>query len=129
MQKYIARRLLFGVLTVVLVSLLIFALLRIAPGDVAQMIAIANSGGDGSQVSEEQLEQIQVKLGLNDPLYAQYYKWMGSFVVGDWGNSMFNNRSVFSDFKQKFPVTLELVILSQIIAIGFGLLAGIIMAL
>ena len=129
MQKYIARRLLFGVLTVVLVSLLIFALLRIAPGDVAQMIAIANSGGDGSQVSEEQLEQIQVKLGLNDPLYAQYYKWMGSFVVGDWGNSMFNNRSVFSDFKQKFPVTLELVILSQIIAIGFGLPAGIIMAL
>lgn len=129
MQKYIARRLVFGVLTMVLVSLLIFALMRIAPGDVAQMIAMANSGGDASEISVEQLENIRENLGLNDPLYTQYGKWMGKFIIGDWGESLFSKRSVFDEFKQKFPVTLELVILSQIIAISVGIPAGIIMAI
>ena len=50
MQQYIARRLLYGLLTAVLVSLLVFALMRIAPGDVAQMIAIEQSGGDASAI-------------------------------------------------------------------------------
>ncbi|HAT22613.1 MAG TPA: peptide ABC transporter permease, partial [Dehalococcoidia bacterium] len=56
MKEYLIRRLLFGVLTLFTVSGLIFALLRIAPGDVALMIAEANSGGEGIDVSEEDLE-------------------------------------------------------------------------
>ncbi|HBF01500.1 MAG TPA: hypothetical protein DDW46_10605, partial [Dehalococcoidia bacterium] len=62
MKEYLIRRLLFGVLTLFTVSGLIFALLRIAPGDVALMIAEANSGGEGIDVSEEDLEEIREKL-------------------------------------------------------------------
>ena len=129
MKEYLIRRLLFGALTVFIVSALIFALLRIAPGDVALLIAEANSGGEGIDVSEEDLEEIREKLGLNDPLHIQYFSWITGFMVGDWGNSLFTGRDVFDEFKLKFPVTLELVIFSQIIAILLGLPAGILMAL
>ena len=129
MKEYLIRRLLFGALTVFVVSALIFALLRIAPGDVALLIAEANSGGEGIDVSEEDLEEIREKLGLNDPLHIQYFSWITGFMVGDWGNSLFTGRDVFDEFKLKFPVTLELVIFSQIIAIALGLPAGILMAL
>ena len=129
MKEYLIRRLLFGLLTVFVVSALIFALLRIAPGDVALLIAEANSGGEGIDVSEEDLEEIREKLGLNDPLHIQYFSWITGFMVGDWGNSLFTGRDVFDEFKLKFPVTPELVIFSQIIAIALGLPAGILMAL
>ena len=129
MKEYLIRRLLFGVVTLFTVSALIFALLRIAPGDVALMIAEANSGGEGIDVSEEDLEEIREKLGLNAPLHIQYGTWIKGYVVGDWGDSLFTGRDVFDEFKLKFPVTLELVIFSQIIAIFLGLPAGILMAL
>jgi len=129
MKEYLIRRLLFGVVTLFTVSALIFALLRIAPGDVALMIAEANSGGEGIDVSEEDLEKIREKLGLNAPLHIQYVTWIKGYVVGDWGDSLFTGRDVFDEFKLKFPVTLELVIFSQVIAILLGLPAGIIMAL
>lgn len=129
MKQYIARRVLYGILTVFLVSLLIFALMRIAPGDVALMIAEQNSGGEGSDITPEKLEEIREALGLNDPLHVQYFKWITNFVQGDWGRSLFTQRDVFDEFKLKFPVTLELVILSQIIAIVLGIPAGIIMAI
>ncbi|SVA95953.1 uncharacterized protein METZ01_LOCUS148807 [marine metagenome] len=129
MKQYIARRFLYGILTVFLVSLLIFALMRIAPGDVALMIAEQNSGGEGSDITPEKLEEIREALGLNDPLHVQYFKWITNFVQGDWGRSLFTQRDVFDEFKLKFPVTLELVILSQIIAIVLGIPAGILMAI
>ena len=129
MKQYIARRVLYGILTVFLVSLLIFALMRIAPGDVALMIAEQNSGGEGSDITPEKLEEIREALGLNDPLHVQYFKWITNFVQGDWGRSLFTQRDVFDEFKLKFPVTLELVILSQIIAIVLGIPAGILMAI
>jgi len=129
MKEYLIRRILFGFVTLLIVSALIFALLRIAPGDVALMIAEANSGGEGIDISEEALEEIRVKLGLNAPLHIQYFNWIKGYVVGDWGDSLFTGRDVFDEFKLKFPVTLELVIFSQIIAIVLGLPAGIIMAL
>ncbi len=123
------RRFIFGALTALLVSLLIFALMRIAPGDVAQMIAIEQSGGEVSAITEEQLQEIRESLGLNAPLHIQYLRWIGDFVTGDWGKSLFNSRGVFEEFKLKFPVTLELVILSQAIAVFVGIPAGIVMAL
>ncbi|MBE12003.1 MAG: hypothetical protein CL744_00120 [Chloroflexi bacterium] len=129
MQQYIARRLLFGLLTAILVSLMVFALMRIAPGDVAQMIALDASGGEASSITEETLQQIRESLGLDDALHIQYIKWVRDFVTGNWGESFFTGRSVFSEFMTKFPVTLELVILSQILAVTLGIPAGIIMAL
>ena len=129
MHRYLVRRILFGLLTAVLVSLLVFALMRIAPGDVAKSIAAQQAGGEEGTVSLEEIEQIREALGLNEPLYVQYWVWMSGFVRGDWGDSLFTKRPVFDDFKQKAVVTFELVILSQIIAIAIGIPAGVLMAL
>ena len=129
MHRYLVRRILFGLLTAVIVSLLVFALMRIAPGDVAKSIAAQQAGGEEGTVSLEEIEQIREALGLNEPLYVQYYVWMWGFVRGDWGDSLFTRRPVFDDFKQKAAVTFELVILSQIIAIAIGVPAGVLMAL
>ena len=129
MQRYLARRPIFGVLTAFLVSLFVFTLMRIAPGEVAQMIAVAQSGGDAVDITEEQLDAIRASLGLDDALHIQYFKWIGNFIIGDWGQSLFRGGGVFEEFKAKFPITLELVILSQIIAVFAGVPAGVIMAL
>lgn len=129
MHRYLVRRLIFGLLTAVLVSLLVFTLMRIAPGDVAQSIAAQQGSGEEGTVSEEDLQKIREALGLNRPLPIQYLDWMGGFLIGDWGASLFTRRPVFDDFKKKAIVTVELVIISQIIAIAIGLPAGVLMAL
>ena len=129
MHRYLARRLIYGVLTALLVSVLVFALMRIAPGDVAQSVAAQQAGGEEGTVSEEDLERIREALGLNEPLHIQYLSWMGGFVRGDWGNSLFTKRPVFDEFKKKIAVTFEIVIASEIIAIALGIPAGVLMAL
>ena len=129
MHRYLVRRLIFGILTAVLVSLLVFALMRVAPGDVAQSIAAQQGSGEEGTVTEEELQKIRVALGLNRPLYVQYYHWMWGFIRGDWGDSLFTRRPVFDEFKKKAIVTFELMIASQIIAIALGLPAGVLMAL
>ena len=125
MRQYIARRLIFGVMTAVLVSLLVFTLLRIAPGDVALAIAVQQSGGEASLVTEAQLEELRELLGLNAPLHVQYWDWMSGFLRGDWGRSLFTNRSVFEEYTKKLPVTLELVLMAETVAVSLGIPAGI----
>lgn len=129
MHRYLARRLIFGVLTALLVSVLVFALMRIAPGDVAQSVAAQQAGGEEGTVSEEDLERIREALGLNEPLHIQYLSWMGGFIMGDWGDSLFTKRPVFDEFKKKIAVTVEIVVASEIIAIALGIPAGVLMAL
>ncbi len=129
MHRYIANRLIQGALTGVLVSLVIFAILRIAPGDVAMMIALEENGGEEDLVTEEQLESIRVTLGLNAPLHVQYLNWIGGWVTGNWGESMFSNEGIWENLTRKLPVTLELALLSVGLSTVLGLPAGIIMAL
>lgn len=129
MRRYLVRRLIFGAMTGVLVSLLIFTLLRIAPGDVALAIATQQSGGEASLVTEAQVEKIRESLGLKAPLHVQYWEWMSGFLTGDWGTSLYNRRNVFEEYSKKMPVTLELVIMAQTLAMIMGIPAGILMAL
>ena len=127
MQQYIARRLILGALTGLLVSLLIFAILRIAPGDVAMMIA--TQGGEDTNVSEEQLEIIREGLGLNEPLPMQYFTWMKGILTLDWGDSLYGTGAVWDTFKAKIPVTLELAMMTVTLAVLLGIPLGIVMAL
>ena len=129
MQQYLVRRLILGAFTALLVSVLIFSLLRIAPGDVAMMIALEMAGGEADHVTEEQLAQIREDIGLNQPVYLQYFTWIGGWVTGNWGESMFSSEGIWVSFKSKLPVTFQLVIMAQTMAICLGLPAGIIMAL
>ena len=129
MHRYVANRLIQGALTGLLVSLVIFAIMRIAPGDVAMMIALEQNGGEEDLVTEEQLEKIRESLGLNAPLHIQYLSWIGGWVAGDWGKSLFSSEGIWENFTRKLPVTLELALLSIGLSTVLGLPAGILMAI
>jgi peptide/nickel transport system permease protein len=126
MQRYILRRLALGVLTAWLVSLLIFAILRIAPGDVALMIL---SEEEDAIYSQEMVEQLREELGLNKSLPEQYIVWLSDWVTLDWGTSLFTDDDVFRTFREKVPVTLELSIVTVTISTILGIPVGVIMAL
>jgi len=129
MQAYLARRIILGGMTALLVSLLIFAILRIAPGDVAMMIAMEITGGEASDITEEDLQAIRESVGLNAPLPQQYINWLFDILRLDWGTSMFSGTEVLDEFKSRIPITLQLVIMAQGLAISLGIPAGVIMAL
>jgi peptide/nickel transport system permease protein len=103
-------------------ALLIFFLVRIAPGDVAQHIL-----GD-SQYETEEYEQLRSDLGLDRPQVVQLGSWFGNVATGDFGRSLWTNRPVSSMIWQRIPVTLELSLLSIFVAMGLGIPLGAISA-
>ena len=115
--------------TLFIVSLLVFFLMRIVPGDAvdAQLGQAAAAGGG---VTPELEAQIRAELGLDRPAHIQYFIWVGNALQGDLGNSLqFKNRTVWSELRVAIPVSLEIaimaLIISLMIAIPFGVLSAI----
>ena len=126
MTGYVIQRLLLFVPTLLLVSFLVFAIMRFLPGDPA--IAILSAGGEGSY-TEEDVERMREKLGTDKPMHIQYYVWIKNFVRGDFGESFFYpNVSVASMAKTRFPVSIELAILALIISYLVAVPLGVISA-
>lgn len=121
MTKYIIRRLLQTIPVLIGVSILVFSLMHLIPGDPAQIIA-----GEGA--SEKTVEQIREKLGLNEPVHKQYFTYMKNVVQGDLGNSIRSGRDVMAEIKARFWVTIELSFYATLLAVFIGLIAGIVSA-
>lgn len=127
MTGYVIQRLLLFVPTLLLVSFLVFAIMRFLPGDPA--IAILSAGGEGSY-TEEDVERMRAKLGTDKPYHIQYAVWVTNFVQGNFGDSFFYPEvSVASLVKTRFPVSIELAILaliiSYIVAVPLGVLSAV----
>jgi len=124
MLAYILRR--FALLVPVLfgVSIVVFTLIRLIPGDPAS-IAI----GVDRRLSEEQRENVRKSYGLDQPLPVQYAKWMGHIVRGDLGNSLRTRRPLSEELKLRLPVTLQLAMMAAVIgtipAVAVGVLAAV----
>ncbi len=127
MRKYIARRLALFVPTLLGVSIAIFTLLRVIPGDVAALM-LGGAEGEGSYTQED-LERVREQLGLDDPIYAQYGTWIWQLVRFDLGDSIALGRPIAGELKRQFPITLQLAIFTAIvvslIAIPVGVLAAV----
>ncbi len=127
MRKYILRRVLLFVPTLLGVALVIFILLRILPGDVAVQI-LAGPNGE-AEYTQEDVDNLRERLGLNDPVHVQFVKWVWDFARGDLGYSFATNRPVWGELKRQFPITLQLAILTAfvvtIIAIPIGIIAAV----
>ena len=127
MQAYIAKRCLLFIPTLLMATLLAFLLLRVIPGDPA-LVKLAGDTGDSS-FTQAELHDLQAKLGTDKPLYVQYGKWVWGMLRLDFGQSMFFEEPVAQDLAAKFPITLELTVLSlliaAIIAVPLGLLSAI----
>ncbi|MDA0989091.1 MAG: ABC transporter permease [Chloroflexi bacterium] len=125
MLQYTLRRLALGMLTALLVSIIVFVILRIAPGDVVDVIL----GGEDAFYSEETAELLREQLGLNRPLPVQYFVFMRDFVTLQWGVSLVDSKPIWPQIRKRLPITLQLAIMTVTIAVLFGIPVGIIMAL
>jgi peptide/nickel transport system permease protein len=126
MYSYIARRLAFGALTVIGVSIMVFVIMRILPGD--PLVAIFGMEGF-TKLTEAQRAAYMHDLGLSDPLWAQYLAWAKSIVQGDWGHSFFRAESVADMLLRRGPITAEIALLSVIISWLVGIPVAIVSAL
>jgi peptide/nickel transport system permease protein len=122
--KYLINRLLYTIPVIIGVSILVFSMLHLVPGDPVRAM-FADSGG----ASAEQLEQIRHLLGLDKPLPLQYLDYIGRVVRGDLGESIISKQPVFELIVQNFPSTLQLTIAGLGLAIVIGLFMGIVAAL
>lgn len=130
MQTYVLRRVLLGLITVALVSVIIFVFLRVAPGDVALIVAMQGDDTiDPNMIDPLLLETIREELGLHYSLPVQYLRWMGGMLTLDWGESFYTGAIVYEEFLKRAPVTLQLAISTITISVLLGIPAGVIMAL
>ncbi len=126
MFSYIVRRLAFGLVTVVGVSIIVFAVLRILPGD--PLLAIFGPEGF-TKLSEAERAKYMADLGLSDPLVVQYLHWIGDIVRGDFGHSFFRAESVADMLARRGPLTGEIGLLSVILSWVVGIPVAVISAL
>jgi peptide/nickel transport system permease protein len=119
--QFLARRLISGVVVLFGLSILIFILVRMMPGDPAR-IAL------GPMATPHQIEQLRGELHLDDPLPSQYYYFLTNALRGNFGESLVTRRPVSVDLREFLPATLELVLFSGLIMIVFGLTLGVIAA-
>jgi len=121
MFKFIVRRLLQTIPVLIGVSILVFSLMHLIPGDPAVIMS-------GESAPEEQVENMRERLGLNDPLHTQYFNYISNAVQGDLGSSIRSGRDVTEEIGGRFWVTIELTVYSTILSILLGLIAGIVSA-
>ena len=127
MQAYIAKRVLLFVPTILLVTILVFVIMRIVPGDPA--LALLTEGEDSGDVSDKALANLRAKLGTDKPIYTQYFFWVGNMLRGDFGISFFYEADpVIDDIIERLPVTLELTLfslgLASLLAVPLGVLSA-----
>jgi peptide/nickel transport system permease protein len=123
MQRYILRRLFLMVPTIVGGTFMLFMLIRAIPGDVIQQIA-----GENAIVTPEVRAEIESRLGLDEPWYTQYWKWLGNAIRGEFGESLRTGVPIGEEMRNRLPVTLELtsiaLVVSLIIARPIGILSA-----
>lgn len=121
MLGYLFRRVLAAIPVMGVVALFVFLLLRLTPGDPAAILA-------GDNATPEQLERIRVSLGLHEPLYVQFFTWVGKLLHGDLGVSLMSNVPVLRMIGQRvepsISIALSTIVLSVLIAVPLGVVAA-----
>jgi peptide/nickel transport system permease protein len=121
MLSYAIRRILILIPTLLGVSIIVFLMLHLTPGDPAELLL-------GERATDDALHQIREHLGLNEPLYVQYGMFLKRLMKGDLGETIWTRQKVWVEVKQRFPATIELAVTALIIACLFGITLGIISA-
>ena len=126
MYSYIARRLAFGALTVVGVSIMVFIIMRVLPGD--PLVAIFGPEGF-TKLTDEQRANYMRDLGLSEPLWVQYLAWVKDIAQGNFGRSFFRSEDVADMLLRRGPLTAEIALLSVVISWLVGIPVAIVSAL
>ena len=123
MKTYVAQRLGIGVLTLFGMSVVIFVLLRLAPGNIVDILF-----STGGYVNPSERQAIERELGLDKPIWAQYVDWLRQMAAGDLGKSYRYDLPAWEIIRPLIPVTLELAVLSLVVAVLLGVPTGVISA-
>jgi peptide/nickel transport system permease protein len=124
MRAYAVKRLVIAVATLLGMSILIFVLMRLAPGNITDIIF--ESAGYVDQEDKKRLEQ---ELGIDQPLAIQYARWLADLVRGELGKSYRFDRPAWEIIQPRLPVTLELAVLSLLVSVALGVPTGVISAI
>lgn len=121
MLGYIIRRSLAVIPTLLGVTILVFLMLRITPGDPAELLL-------GERATDKSLAAMREYLGLNEPLYVQYGMFLERLVHGDLGETIWSRQKVWEEVKERFPATVELSICAMFISSIIGIILGLLSA-
>ena len=122
MITHIIRKILAAIPILIVVSLILFFLMNILPGDAASGIANIDAG-------EEYINKLREEMGLNRPFLVRYADWVKSMLTGDFGKSLINGQPVREKIALRLPVTLEITFLAMVVSLLIALPAGIISAI
>src|SRR5258707_9964298 len=114
MLGFVARRLLYLVPVLVAVSLLTFLIASLLPGDLAYVIL-------GDQATPEKVAALRHDMGLDQPIWWRYLSWLGHVLQGDFGRSFRTGQTVLQAVAAPPPVSIELILLAQLVALALGL--------
>ncbi|HUX87391.1 MAG TPA: ABC transporter permease, partial [Chloroflexota bacterium] len=124
MLRYFTRRVITIVPVLIGVSLAVFLMIRLVPGDVVTVIL-----GSEGVANAQRIAQMRHYFGLDQPLYTQYFEWLGHVIVGNFGASLLTNRPVLPDVVARIPVTAQLtltaMILSLVVAVPLGVISAV----
>jgi len=121
-HQYVLRRFALAVPTLFLVSVIVFVMMRLMPGDVVLRMV-------EGQAYAPTIEAMRKDLGLDRPAYVQYAEWVGGILTrGDFGRSYWTRQPIWDEFARRFPVTLELAVLTILVSVVIGVAIGIVSA-
>lgn len=126
MATYIIRRLIHGLLILIIVSLVVFFVIRLLPGD--PLIIYVAQSAQLQAMPPEMIDKLRHQYGLDKPIMVQYVNWIANMFRGDFGTSIYYHEKVSTLMLERFPVTIHLSVLSLIIGAFFGILVGVITA-
>lgn len=121
MREYLLKRFLLMVPTLFLVTIMVFLMVHFIPGDVVIQMLEGYAYADS-------VETLRRELGLDKPIYLQYFEWMGGILQGDFGRSLWTKENILDEYARRLPVTLELALLTVLISLSFGVAVGVVSA-
>ncbi|MDR1978962.1 MAG: ABC transporter permease [Synergistaceae bacterium] len=121
MFAYIVRRLLSMIPSLLLASVIVFSFIHMIPGDPAQMML-------GDMATPEQVQELREAMGLDRPVYAQYFIWLSGILKGDFGTSVFFQQPVWSVILDRAETSLFLAAMSLVLIVGIGVPVGVLSA-
>src|SRR5438477_10306873 len=121
LRRYLAKRLVVAIPSLLIASLIVFTLPRLIPGDVVAMML-------EEKAYAKDLDELRAKLGLNRPIYIQYFEWLGRAATGDLGESLWTRRPVLEEIGNRLPITLTLAAFALTFTLAIALPVGVLSA-
>lgn len=124
MRAYATRRILLAIPTIIIVTMLVFLSVRLIPGNVIELMVaeMAQESGMGEELTVEYLRE---QMGLDEPIYIQYFTWVGNIFTLDFGESLWTGRPILKDIIGRYPISVELGLFAIVISLSISIPVGI----